>query len=175
LLHVPLFIRGGPFEDTEINDLVQLLDLPPTILDVLDIEAPEAREQFQGISFHPDSDKTREYAIAEYMAPQPTMDALKRRVGNLPDHVRAYNRSLRAIRTHHHKYIRGSDGSQELYDITADPAETANLADTHTDTVANLDATLNDWVESFEHAEPSSEVDMTDSAKNRLEDLGYLQ
>ena len=175
LLHVPLFINGGPFEDAEIDDLVQLLDLPPTILDALDIEAPEAREQFQGISFHPDSDETREVAIAEYMAPQPAMDALKKRVGDLPNHVRAYNRSLRAVRTHHHKYIRGSDGSQELYDLTADPAETVDIADTHTDTVADLDATLDDWIESFEQADPSNEVDMTDSTKNRLEDLGYLQ
>jgi len=175
LLHVPLFVHGGPFGDDGIDDLVQLLDLPPTILDVLNIDAPEAREQFQGISFHPESDGTREYAVAEYMAPQPSMDALKKRVGELPDHIRQYNRSLRAIRTHEYKYIRGSDGSQELYDIKTDPEETTNIADTHDDIAADLDAKLDEWLESFEQTDPDNETTMSEDTKARLEDLGYLQ
>ncbi|CCQ33127.1 arylsulfatase protein [Halorhabdus tiamatea SARL4B] len=175
LLHVPLFVHGGPFEDDESHDIVQLLDLPPTILDVLDIDAPEAREQFQGISFHPDADETREYAIAEYMAPQPRMDALKRRVGDLPEHVRTYDRSLRAIRTDDHKFIRGSDGSTELYDVQTDPEEMNDLFETHEDVVADLDTRLDEWLESFEHADPDVEATMSKDTKARLEDLGYLQ
>lgn len=176
LIHVPLFIHGGPFgEKEEIHDLVQLVDLPPTILDVLDIDAPAAREQFQGISFHPDSDETRDFAIAEYMAPQPSMDAIQKRVGDLPEHVREYDRSLRAIRTDQYKYIRGSDGSQELYDIQRDPGETEDIAETHDDVVSDLDNRLDDWLDSFEHAEHTDTVSMDDDTKARLEDLGYLQ
>ncbi len=174
LLHVPLFIHGGPFEGNEVDDLVQLHDLPPTILDMLDIDAPSARKQFQGISFHPDSDETREYAIAEYMAPQPSMDALKKRVGNLPESVYTYDRSLRAIRTDQYKYIRGSDGSQELYDFHADPNETTDLTDTRPDLADSLDAMLDDWLDSFEQAEMDSKTTMSEDTKARLEDLGYL-
>lgn len=175
LLHVPLFINGGPFEKTPNDDLVQLIDLPPTILDVLDIEAPDAREQFQGISFHPDAEDTREFAVAEYMTPQPSMEALQNRVGDLPDSIYSYDRSLRSIRTHDYKYIRGSDGSQQLYNLKADSSETTNLDDTHPDVIDDLDTKLNEWLESFEHADPSSEVTMSDDTKTRLEDLGYLQ
>lgn len=175
LLHVPLFVHGGPFEDDEIDDLVQLIDIPLTILAVLDIDAPDAREQFQGISFHPDAGETREYAVAEYIAPQPSMDALEKRVGELPDHVGKYDRSLRAIRTDQYKYICGSDGSQELYDIQADPGEATNIAEDNDGIVADLDARLNDWLDSFEHADPDGEVSMDDDTKARLEDLGYLQ
>jgi len=175
LLHVPLSVHGGPFEEDEIDELVQPLDIPPTILDILDIDAPEAREQFQGISFHPDTDDTREYAIAEYMAPQPSMEALEKRVDDLPDNVYIYDRSLRAIRTHDYKYIRGSDGSQELYDLEADPEETTNIADTHDDIVAELDATLDEWLASFKQASPDGEMTMAEDTKARLEDLGYLQ
>ncbi|MFD1585886.1 sulfatase [Halorientalis brevis] len=175
LLHVPLFVHGGPFEDKSVDDLVQLIDLPPTILDVLDIDAPAAREQFQGISFHPDAPETREYAIAEYLAPQPSMDALKKRVGELPDSVRQYDRSLRAIRTAKYKYIRGSDGSRELYDIRNDPGETQDIADTHGDVGDELDAQLDEWLDSFEHADYSDDVSMDEQTKARLEDLGYLQ
>jgi len=175
LLHVPLYIHGDPFQENEIDDLVQLLDLPPTILDVLDIDAPEARQQFQGLSFHPASEETREFAVAEYMAPQPTMGALEKRVGDLPDHVRRYDRSLKAIRTDRYKYIRGSDGSNELYDLHDDPRETNDITDTHADICTELDAKLDKWLDSFEHADPTSEVSMGDDTKARLEDLGYLQ
>ncbi|EMA06588.1 sulfatase [Haloarcula vallismortis ATCC 29715] len=175
LLHVPLFVHGGPFEEGEIDDLVQLVDLPPTILDVLDIDAPAARDQFQGISFHPDADETREYAIAEYIAPQPSMDALEKRVGDLPEHVHTYDRSLRAIRTDRYKYIRGSDGTTELYDVQVDPGETNDLSDTHEDVVADLDTTLDEWLDSFEQADPTGATTMSADAKDRLEDLGYLQ
>ena len=175
LVHVPLYLHGGPFEGDETENLVQLLDLPPTILDVLDIDAPQAREQFQGISFHPDVEESREYVISEYLSPQPSMCALEKRVDNLPDHVYTYDRSLRAIRTRQHKYIRGSDGSQELYELDTDPRETDNLADTHDQLCTELDETLDEWLDSFEHAEHTKEVSMSEDAKARLEDLGYIQ
>lgn len=41
LLHVPLLINGGPFEKTINDDFIQLLDIAPTVLDVLDIEVPQ--------------------------------------------------------------------------------------------------------------------------------------
>lgn len=175
LLHVPLFVHGGPFEDETIDDIIQLLDIPPTILDTLDIDAPSAREQFQGISFHPDSERTREHATAEYIAPQPSMAALERRVGRLPEHVQKYDRSLRTIRTDQYKYIRGSDGTQELYDILNDPGETNDIVDARADIVATLDAKLDDWLDSFEPASYTGEVSMNDDTRARLEDLGYLQ
>ena len=175
LLHVPLYVHGGPFEDCVEDDLVQLIDIPPTILDTLDIEAPDARNQFQGVSFHPDTDQSREYAVAEYMAPQPSMDALETKLGDLPDHVYEYNRSLRAIRTDQFKYIRGSDGSQELYDIQTDPGEQIDRANTKSEVVDRLDTVLDVWLNSFEQSERSTDVSMDDDTKSRLEDLGYLQ
>ncbi|SDK19340.1 hypothetical protein SAMN05216226_1392 [Halovenus aranensis] len=103
------------------------------------------------------------------------MDALEKRVGDLPDHVHKYDRSQRAIRTDRHKYIRGSDGSQQLYDLYDDSDETTDLSDTHPDLVDTLDTRLNEWLDSFEQADPDDEATMSDDAKARLEDLGYLQ
>jgi arylsulfatase A-like enzyme len=71
LLHVPLIIHGGSFTGGEtIDDLVQLTDLAPTLLDEMGIEAPEFRKQIQGRSFHPDAEtEPRNRVITEYMAP----------------------------------------------------------------------------------------------------------
>jgi arylsulfatase A-like enzyme len=175
LLHVPLIVHGGPFTGGEtVDDLVQLTDLGPTLLDITGIDAPEFKKQAQGQSFHPDADP-REVAIAEYLSPQPSMEALEKRVGTLPDDVRSYNRSLRSIRDDKWKLIRGSDGSTELYDVAEDPRERIDLSDDHPEQVDRLSASLDDWLNSFKHADVSSTVDMTDGTKRRLEDLGYLQ
>jgi len=176
LLHVPLVINGGPFEGGgTVDDLVQLVDLAPTLLDIADINAHEMRAQFQGQSFHPDADPTRDHVIAEYMAPQPSMDALEKRVGTLPESVRTYDRSLRAIRTEDHKLIRGSDGSREYYRIGEDPKETTDRSNEDPDWASTLEADLDDWLGSFEHATVDGSVAMKDDTKRRLEDLGYLQ
>ncbi|PCR90468.1 sulfatase [Natrinema ejinorense] len=177
LLHVPLLTHGGEFTGgREIDDLVQLTDIAPTLLDAVGIEAPEFRDQMQGRSFHPDADtEPREYAFAEYMAPQPSMDALEKRVGDLPDGVYEYDRSLRAIRSTEWKYIRGSNGSEELYNVADDPEESENLVKANPEKVAELESTLDDWLQSFDHADADGTVSMRDETKERLEDLGYLQ
>lgn len=177
LLHVPLTITGGAFSGGgKCDRLIQLTDLAPTLLDVAGIDAPSARKQFQGTSFHPEADREeREYVIGEYMAPQPTMDALEQRVGELPDDVYTYDRSLRSIRSNEYKLIRGSDGSRELYDIDTDPAEQQDILDANGAIADELESKLDSWVESFEHADSSGTTSMTQSTKERLEDLGYLQ
>ncbi|MDL5363424.1 sulfatase [Halalkalicoccus sp. NIPERK01] len=177
LLHVPLIVHGGAFTGGgQSNRLVQLTDLAPTLLDAAGIDAPEAREGFQGVSFHPDADTDpREYAIAEYMAPQPSMEALEKRVGDLPEEVSEYDRSLRAIRTTEYKFIRGSDGSRELYHVATDPGERTDVVGENPEIENDLETELDDWLDSFEHADASGSVSMSRSTKDRLEDLGYLQ
>ncbi len=176
LLHVPLVIHGEGFEEGRIADLVQLTDLAPTLLDSVGIDAPAMREGFQGQSFHPESEtEPRKHAIAEYMAPQPSMEALREQVGTLPDDVARFDRSLRTIRTEEEKLIRGSDGAREFYEMQNDPEESTNLAAETPGRVAALETVLEDWLDSFEHTDASGSVSMTDSTKARLEDLGYLQ
>jgi hypothetical protein len=98
------------------------------------------------------------------------MDALETWVGDLPEHVREYDHALRAVRTDRHKDIRGSDGSRDVYDVS----ETEGLAATHMDVVTNLDATIEEWLDSFGHADQSGDVETHGETRARLEDLGYL-
>jgi arylsulfatase A-like enzyme len=73
LLHVPMVIPGGAFTGTlSPNDqLIQLCDLAPTVLDETGVEDAELREQSQGQSFHPSVTARRSYAFSEYLSPQP--------------------------------------------------------------------------------------------------------
>ena len=177
LIHVPLVIHGGAFTDGKtVDDLVQLTDLAPTLLDAAGIENDEFTEQVQGRSFHPDAEtEPREYAFAEYLAPQPSMEALEKRVGDLSEEVYAYDRSLRAIRSEDWKLIRGSDRSTELYQVVDDPGEVRDLASDRPEKVSELESELDAWLDSFNHAEATGDADMSNETRDRLEDLGYLQ
>jgi len=176
-LHVPLIIQGGSFTGgKKIDDLVQLTDIAPALLDEARINAPEFRAQAQGRSFHPDANTDpRERIVAEYIAPQPSMEALEKRIGDLPESVYEYDRSLRAIRTDEWKLIRGSDGSVELYHVATDPHEAETVAEQHPAAVRDLGEQLDAWLESFEHAQSDSTVEMSSETQSRLEELGYLQ
>jgi arylsulfatase A-like enzyme len=177
LVAVPLVLHGGAFTGgSDIDDLVSLMDLPPTLLDAAGIDAPEARERFHGTSFHPDAGSAaREFAVSEYIAPQPSMAALERNLGRVPERLRTYDRSLRAIRTDDQKLVRGSDGSTRLYDLDADPGETTDVSDDRPDRVAELADALDDWLESVDAAGDRESVSIGAERKARLEQLGYLQ
>ncbi|NIC00387.1 sulfatase [Halobacterium sp. R2-5] len=177
LVHVPLVVDGGSFHGRgELTDLVSLVDLAPTLLDEAGVDAPAARESFQGQSFHPDADAdSREFVVSEYVEPQPSMDALERNVEDLSEHVYQYDRSLQAIRTEEYKLVRGSDGSRELYDVGADVGETENVVGEASAVADDLESTLDDWLASFKRAATDESVTISEDRKERLEQLGYLQ
>lgn len=60
----------------------------------------------------------------------------------------------RAVLDHRYKLVvdGGGAGTRELFDIRADPAESNDLADSHPEEVARLEARLHDWQESVLHS-----------------------
>jgi arylsulfatase A-like enzyme len=175
LLRVPLVIGGGAAWEAEDRDRpVELVDIAPTLLDAAGV--PFDDESVQGRSFHPSSNTEQsEQHFAEYLGPQPSMDALERRVGNLPDEVSDYDRQLRAVYYDGWKLIRGSDGSTELYDLTVNPNEIRDQSESEPERVEDLSILLDEWLASFDTAEVGTDdIGMSSAARNRLEDLGYL-
>lgn len=177
VLHVPLVLSGGQFDDDAVTGerLVQTLDLAPTLLDAAGIRAPDAREEFQGQSFHPPADGgPRSKVFAEYAAPRPPVEKLEERFDEIPDRIYELQRSIQAVRTETHKYVRCSDGTEELYRVAADPKETHDIAEEATERVADLEATLEEWGASFEETEAEESVSVEQSTEQRLADLGYM-
>lgn len=175
LLHVPLVLAGGPFDGRgETDDLVQLIDIAPTLLDAVDIPAPSLREQCQGESFHPHCRGARRHVIAEYLAPQPPVATLRDRFGDLPPSVTEYDRVLRTIRTNREKLIQGDDGHCEYYRVDRDPGEQDERSTAAPDRVETLRAQLASWQEGFDTADRSGDVDIAETTKDQLAQLGYM-
>ncbi|MDB9250749.1 sulfatase [Halorubrum ezzemoulense] len=172
LLHVPLVAHGGPFTGRGVNeDLIQLTDIAPTLLSELNIKSPEFHNQTQATEIF---DGERESVIAEYVAPQPSRESIEKRVGD-PDNVMdTYDRSLKTIRNREFKFIRGSDGSTELFNIADDPQEQDELSADQPDIVAEMSDELDTWEQSFAQTVVDDDNDVDESTQERLEDLGYI-
>ncbi len=104
--HVPLIIRSPDgAEGTVSNAAVSLLDLYPTLIDLAGLPANDTNE---GVSLKP----------------------LVEGSGEIPEQVAitSYGHGNHAIRDERYRYIRFTDGTEELYDHQDDPNEWVNLA-----------------------------------------------
>jgi hypothetical protein len=131
--------------------------------------------QVQGQSLFPADLRweTKRLAIAEYLEPQPSLPALRKRFPGFDGSH--YDRALRIVRTSDTKYIWASDGRDEFYDLSNDPQEEHNLITTEAERASQLRVSLEKWLGSFKHADQCGEdADLDQLTIKRLEELGYL-
>lgn len=110
--NVPLIFWGANIlARPAVSELVELVDILPTVLDLLDLSIPSG---VKGHSFLP----------------------LLRGTGTGRDYVYAEHPDMRMIRTPFAKYAYHSDGDEVLFDLQTDPGEHENLA--HKPSAGNL-------------------------------------
>ena len=187
LLNVPLVVRYPDAFETgkETDAAAETRDLYPTILELAGVDTATdsdsvstnslvpGTETGTGTSGGSGSSPGRDRAIAEYLLPQPSMNALEKYFGELPAQMETYDRALRSIRTDDWKLIEGTDGSVELYDLSRDPAETTNLAADHPETLEELRTQLERERGPIRRGTDRLGT-ISDRSKQRLSDLGYL-
>jgi arylsulfatase A-like enzyme len=179
LIRVPLIIRYPECfpAGQRVAQQVQLTDLFPTVLDVLQLDVPEVRQELQGVSLlAPLADVPEQrLAYAEMLAPHPSMIALNRRSG-LPEDTPhpAFDRALRCLRTRDTKLIWASDGNHALYDLHQDPYETVNRFTTDPERATTLLEILEAWHPPNGVSLLAPTPTMNNDIRQRLRDLGYL-
>ncbi len=132
VVHVPLLIKApGMIAPTKVDQLVALVDVFPTMLELLDM--PE-EPGINGHSLVP--------TLSGERAPQRAFVPLSECTWE----------AKRGIRTDRWKYIRSYDPGlypcdpEELYDLEADPGETTNVADAYPEVQAELSRCLDQWL-----------------------------
>lgn len=155
-LQVPLVIvrPGAEARGVRVAEPVSLVDLFPTLLDLLELSTPQPvtgsslAGVWQGAAVTP--------RACFSMTQEPLLDN-----GWAP---------LRSLTTADWKYVRTPIA--ELYDLHADPAEATNLAESQPDRVAELEAELA-ALEGTLRPREAAAADLTEAEKRALASLGY--
>jgi arylsulfatase A-like enzyme len=178
LLHVPCVVRYPKAFDpgTRVKNLIELRDLFPTLLELTGLPVPDHPNVSEhSLAYPTERSIGREYAIAEYLAPQPSMEALSPKVeSEISESVKRYDRALRAIQTDKWKYTEGSDSSQELYNLSTDPQESENVITEKPATAKRLRKLLKSDRSAFAPKAETTTANVDTITEQRLEDLGYL-
>jgi arylsulfatase A-like enzyme len=159
-MRVPMIMAGGGLPaGLRVTVPVSIVDIAPTLLGAAGI--PPAN-------------------------PLPGYDLARRwQNGDVPGPSRAiYAQSapavngdwLRAVRRGRYKLIMNTKlGTRELYDLTADPAETQNLVESRPDLTGELAALLDDFERRHPDPEREPEFEIDEATRERLRALGYTE
>ncbi|MCP4420173.1 MAG: sulfatase-like hydrolase/transferase [Chloroflexi bacterium] len=168
LTRVPLIVRyPAKFKaGLRSKTLVQSVDLLPTFAELLSAQDDPSLDRVQGQSLL--AAERSDFAVTEYLAPQ--LHSFRREGVEFDPR---FSRQLRALRTERYKYIKSSEGADELYDLKVDPDERHNLIEVERETAVFLANKLQQWVE--QHTiEAEDETRLDEAVISRLEALGYI-
>lgn len=132
MVHCPELVKGG----TVLSELVQNIDIAPTVLELAGIEKPNDMDGESMISLLQGKEtKWRNEVFYEYYWERPF----------------PHTPTVFGVRTKKYKYMtyHGAWDIDELYDIENDPNEMSNLIDdeNHLDIVLELRKKVYDWLE----------------------------
>jgi len=154
LSHVPMILWIPGLESGgRVNWAVENIDLVPTLLDYLGVDAPAAG--FEGSSLRPqlaEREPSDRYAFA-------------------------YQGRYRAVAdTDHHLILDASEGSATLFDLAVDPLEQTDIYTPGDPAAVSLAAALNRWMEATgQWVRFDEELAAAQAKEEELRALGYLE
>jgi arylsulfatase A-like enzyme len=157
LLRVPLIVTGpGVPAGRRIRELVQLIDVAPTILDVAGIPRPEVfeGESLLGLITGEREERLEGKAIFTRTTLRP------RKAVVIEDRW---------------KCIFKEGGAIELYDLEDDPGETRNLAEVEHERAAALFARLRSWMDGAGGTRGAPRMELSEDDVEALRALGYIE
>ena len=174
LLRVPLALRlpGEAAAGRGDDSPVQLVDVAPTVLDVVGVPA-DRWPPMAGRSLVAGAVDPERALVAEYMRPR-EQRRLFAAVDPAFDFGR-FDRRLQSIQVGSWKLIQPEGGPPELYDPEADPGETRNLAGERPEVVAELRRRLEAWNAGRPpQPAPTDGPSLDEETREALRSLGYL-
>ncbi|NNL65048.1 MAG: sulfatase [Myxococcales bacterium] len=153
LLRVPLLFWGGALVPGRRDTPVSIADLPATLLDAVGLDPPEA-----GVSLWP--------LLAGQGPPQAPRTLLAENPGSDDDAVAAIDWPYKLVRAR-------ASGREALYDLEADPGESADRAAQHPEVRRRLAEALDAL--SAQTGGEGRPVELDPDTRERLRGLGYLE
>jgi len=161
VIHVPLLIKyPNTYEGTVIDEFVSVVDIMPTVLEILGYEKPG---DIHGKSLNSSDVNQTRFIISESFPSRYHIQLHEK-----------YKSVERAIFHGHSKFISSTSGKRELYDLSKDDDEKANLNDLDYDTSKMMKEALKRWLKSVsKHSGETQKLD--NDTLERLKSLGYIR
>jgi len=184
LIHVPLIIRYPPSVGGGIvvEDLVQNVDIMPTILDFAGIDSLDADYPLQGRNlFDLAQSGGRRYALSQFTNP-PVEDILderqKHRVRKIYPNVdlKEWFKGYSALQDGEFKFVQDAEGREYFFNLAADPGESRDAAAGHGQEKKNMRERLKAWEQDLMDQAPKNiSIIRNPEIEEKLEALGYIQ
>lgn len=155
---VPFFLWGPGIvpEGVTVDDVVGLVDVGPTLLDLAGLEVPEPEAEDEGRSLVP----------------------RMRGGGETPPRFcggNLYGQPSVLVEEGRWRYILRSDGRDELYDVLADPGERANVALVHPEVSERYRTLVAPRLAAYLEQEGGTAAALSAETLKTLQSLGYVQ
>jgi len=162
LIHVPLIFVGNSITPQKINQQVGLVDLFPTVIDIVGL--PHLKKTIDGRSLSPLMNGKELKEVPIYIESTMGLKAQPVVIG---------------IRTSKFKYFRRANDSKDkamLFDLRIDPLEETNIARLKPDIVEKMEETLNKIKQDFKSDLEDEEIDKEEEKmiERELKKLGYI-
>jgi len=176
IVRQPVLFGAGVVEDAP----VQLTDVFPTVLEIAGVDAADFPSH--GYSLLGDTAPADREVFTEYYHPMFVLSGYSRAEHRRSPLLKPYLRRIRSLTRGDMKFIWGSDGKHELYDLASDPDELSNLidSDVYAEVRRDLEARLDELLSTMDpsasaepHADDSGELD--EQTREALRSLGYLE
>ncbi len=160
-MHVPLIVRNPAWQPAVIPEMVQSIDIGPTVLAALGVEAGAPLE---GKDLAPllRGDASASTKIAVCLSYPPEKNSLP-----------IFGLSTDGWKLFLHESENGF--RRELYDLENDPGEEKDLADENPDRASALETYYVRWAEAVEAHGRTSKPDLDPETLENLKSLGYIQ
>ncbi|UCG15433.1 MAG: sulfatase [Phycisphaerales bacterium] len=175
-IRVPLIIRYPDRFDAGvvIDDLVSLVDVAPTILDVCGVSDEASGRGDRPAGLCNQERAPRSFVLAENDRPMNGIDLLRKDFPSFD--TSTIDHRMRMIRTRGHKLIWRVGAGVELFDVRLDPGELNDVADDRGSVREELLGELRRWSESTGRREPPARFDGLDAETlEQLRSLGYVE
>jgi len=178
-VRVPLIVRWpGQIESRQILDApVEMVDLMPTILDLIGVEPPPLPFQGRSLAAALEGKEPLDPERPVFLHRRPydphEMKTLPKYNPQRVDSILVAGQKY-AIRVGRWKYIEGAEeGTKELFDLKADPGEQANLYSKQPERAAALASQLESW-RRLHTPDGLVQVPISDQDRQGLRALGYV-
>ncbi len=176
IVHQPELFRAGHVESAA----VQLTDVFPTVLEIAGVDAGDFPSQ--GYSLLGEAAPADREVFAGTYYPTQVLSGYGREEHRQNALLKPYLRRIRSLTRGDMKFVWGSDGRHELYDLARDPGELTNLIGSaaHAQVSSDMEARLDDWFGTLERGGISGQregdpEELDEETKEALRSLGYLE